>query len=139
MAGEILVRVTDPGADDETLERLAASLRRELTELDVDDVRPVPAGPPPDGARAVDAAAVGVLLVAVAQALESIGGIITVVRGWVGGAPADRAVELTIGEHTVKLTSATVDQQDRLVEEFLRAVTRGAPAGGSAQDAGSPA
>jgi hypothetical protein len=136
MVSEVLVQVHEPEADEEELERLAVSLRRELEELDVDGVRPVSAGPAPEGARAVDAAAVGALLVAFSQSFEAIGGVVATIRSWIGGSGSGRTVELTMGEHTLKLTAASAEQQDRLVEEFLRAVTRAGEVAGTVDEAG---
>ncbi|MGW7378087.1 hypothetical protein [Streptomyces sp. NPDC054794] len=63
MENELLIRLSEEGAEAEDLEQLTGFLRTELLALDVDDVRTVPAGQTPPGARAVDVALVGTLLV----------------------------------------------------------------------------
>jgi hypothetical protein len=57
------VRLDEPGAAPEQLELLSSSLRRDLLELDVDDVVEVGEGEPPAGSRGIDVVAIGELRV----------------------------------------------------------------------------
>ena len=50
-------------ADAEELERLAVQLRRQLEELEVEAVEPVPGDAAPEGAKALDWVVIGGLLV----------------------------------------------------------------------------
>ena len=123
---EVLVAVQADGADAVELDELARVLRGQLLELDVDDVTRAPGGaPPPPGTRVVDVAAVGALIVTLQPSLELAGMLVSAVRAWLRRGPASRAVELTIGDSTLKLTAASQQEQDRLVEEFVRAASRG--------------
>jgi hypothetical protein len=62
------IRVTvGPSADAEDVAEATLQLRRELLDLDVDAVELVSAGEPPPGSRAVELAALGALVVTVAQ------------------------------------------------------------------------
>ena len=120
---EALIRIDETGADAEHLQWLTGGVRSELRQLDVDDVRPAPSGAAPPGSRGVDAATIGALLVSLGGSAEAINQILTALRSWVGrGQRSPRTVEVTVGDRTMRLTDATLDQQDRLVEEFIRAV-----------------
>lgn len=128
MDTQVLVRVQESGADAERLADLADNLRTEILALDVDDVRPVSDGAAPPGSRAMDVAAVGALLASLNGSTEALGHLVRTVRSWLGrGANAvPRTVELTVGDKTLRVTNASGEQQDRLVEAFIAAVAAGA-------------
>jgi hypothetical protein len=107
-----------PDADDEELERLARSLRAELLELDVDAVEPATAGSAPEGTRALEALAVGALVVRLARHSDKLAGLVRTVRGWIGGSP-DRRVRIELDGDVLELTGATDEQRDRLVEAWI--------------------
>lgn len=120
MADELVVSLAEGGADAERLEQLTLALRRELLQLEVDDVEPVREGPAPEGTRAFDVAAVGALLVTLTSSAAALGGVVDMVRGWLAQGSRGRSVELTIGDKTLKLAGATDEQQEQLIQEFLR-------------------
>ncbi len=121
MADQLMVSLEEGGADAERLEQLTLALRRELLDLEVDDVEPVRTGPAPEGTRALDVTAVGALLVTLTSSTAALAGVVDMVRGWLGQGSRDRTVELTIGDKTLKLAGASDEQQEKLVAEFLRA------------------
>jgi hypothetical protein len=125
MDQELVLRIEEDGADDERLDSLATTLRAELLALDVDDVRRPSAGAAPEGSRALELAAIGALLVSIKGTTEVVSSVVNAIRGWLARGSSDRSVEVTIGDRTLKLTAATAEQQDRVVEEFLRAATAG--------------
>jgi hypothetical protein len=102
--------------DASQLDETTRQLRRELLELDVDDVRRVAEGSPPPGARAVDAALLGSL--AVTAGREVIGAVVGLLVQWIGRR-SDRSVKLTIGDDSIELSGASADDRRRLVEAFL--------------------
>lgn len=122
-----MITVQEDRADDERLEALTSALRRELSALDVDDVTVVHEGELPPGARAVEIAAVGALLVVFRQSAELVKSIVTTIRSWLVAAPAGRSVEITLGDTTLKVASATPEQQDLLISEFVGALQRMGP------------
>jgi hypothetical protein len=124
MSGQMVVTVLEDRADDAQLETLSAALRRELMALEVEDVERIRAGQPPPGARAVEVAAVGALLVIFKESAQLVTGIVTAVRSWLQAAPPGRSVELSMGDTTLKVTSATPAQQDMLIAEFVAAMQR---------------
>ncbi|MDQ3104701.1 MAG: hypothetical protein M3Q87_05695 [Actinomycetota bacterium] len=122
MSDKLVVSIADVEADSERLDELTLALRRELLELDVDDVERLSAGQAPVGTRGFDVATVGALLVTLSSSASAVGSLITTVRGWLMHAPAGRSVELAIGDKSIKLSGATNEQQERLIHEFLRSV-----------------
>jgi hypothetical protein len=125
MDQELMLKIDEDGADDDRLDSLATTLRAELLELDVDDVRRPSGGEAPEGSRALELAAIGALLVTLKGSTEAISSVVTAIRGWLARGSSGRAVEVTIGDRTLKLTAATPEQQDRVVAEFLRTATAG--------------
>ena len=121
----MVIRLAEHGAEPERLEQQSSSLRRELLELDVDDVAVRADGAPPEGSRGIDPVAVGELLVAMQGSFEIMKPVIETVRAWVarGQGEQQRTAELTVGDKAIKLTGVSADQQDRLIEQFVLAVT----------------
>ncbi|HEY3260547.1 MAG TPA: hypothetical protein VGJ95_09805 [Pseudonocardiaceae bacterium] len=120
MAAEVRLDVVEDGSDDEHLEELALSLRRELLALDVDSVEPAPTGEPaPEGTRSGLIAAAGALVVALPPTLEAITAVVTLVRDWLRRAGPRHTVRVEIGGDVLELTGATSEQQARLVENWL--------------------
>jgi hypothetical protein len=74
------IRVTvGPGADAEDVAEATLQLRRELLDLDVDAVELPSAGEPPPGSRTVELAALGALVVTVAQS-QLLASVVAAVR-----------------------------------------------------------
>lgn len=118
-----VVRLTlaEEGADAERLDQVSGFLRRELLDLDVDAVTPLPAGEAPPGTRGFDVATVGGLLVTIGQSTQALQMIVTTVRAWLGrGGAVRRSVRVEIGGDVLELADASAEEQDRLVDLFLR-------------------
>jgi len=124
MTGQMIITIHEERADDERLEALSAALRRELMALDVVDVEKIADGEVPPGARAVELAAVGALLVVFKESAQLVTGIVSAIRSWLQAAPPGRTVEITLGDTTLKVASATPDQQEMLINEFVGAMQR---------------
>ncbi|MEA2311607.1 MAG: hypothetical protein QOE28_1575 [Solirubrobacteraceae bacterium] len=115
-----MVRLTveldeDGSSGPEDLEEAARALREELLELDVDGVER-PSRPAPDGARAIEAAILGTLLVTLSKgALAAVAGTI---QNWVarGGV---RTVTLELDGDRIELGNASAEDQRRLLEAFV--------------------
>jgi hypothetical protein len=119
---KVLVKIDEGDADADRLAELSEDLRAELLGLDVQDVTLVRAGQSPPDSRGTDLATAGLLLVLIKDSMDLVGHMITVLRSWLGRSTTSRTVELTVGDRTLRLTNASSDQQDRLVEEFVRAI-----------------
>ncbi|OIJ27503.1 hypothetical protein [Nocardioides luteus] len=124
------ITIHDP--DVERLEEFSSVLRRELLDLGVDDVERASAGEAPAGTRGIDLAAIGVLIVAFQEPLVAVTAIVGAIRGWMSSSRGAHAVELTIGDQTLKIDSASREQQDRLIDEFVAALH-------ASEEAGPPA
>jgi Effector Associated Constant Component 1 len=116
-AAQLTVRVEDEEADPEELADLTAHLRHELLDLDVETVESSRAGPPPPGSRAVDLAALGTLVVTVAQP-ELLVTVVTAVRAWLAGSQ-QRSVKVTLDGDTLELTGLSSKEQRRVVDQWL--------------------
>ncbi len=120
------VTIDEPGADEQRLEELAGSLRAELLDLDVEDVRRMPAGAAPPGTRGIDLAAVAAFVVSLGGSAEAVTQMVTALRAWVGrGHSHPRTVEMTVGDKTLRIADASLEQQDRLIAEFVSLVREG--------------
>lgn len=124
-AGVVRLQI-EPGADldAEELERLAVQLREELLELDVGSVLPVSAGPAPEGARAVEALAVGVMMITAVRSGAAVFSVVTAVRSWLNRNKTTR-VRLTLNGHELEVDGLSSEAQERMITEWL---ARAAPA-----------
>jgi hypothetical protein len=120
MGDNVLVGVTEEGADEARLEELALLLRQELLVLDVQTVEPYRDGAAPEGTRGALAAVAGVLSVSLAPSLQVLGSVVAVVREWLGRVGDGRTVKLTINGDVIELTRTSTDVQQQLVDAFVR-------------------
>jgi hypothetical protein len=107
-----------PDADAAEFDEATRQLRSELLELDVTDVALLAEGPPPPGARALDAAVVGVL--AVTAAREVVTAVVRSLERWVDSR-SDRTVTIKLkhGEKSIELSGASRNDWHPLLESFL--------------------
>lgn len=116
----VRVELVEPDGDPEAHDVLMLDLREELMQLGVESVSTVPDGPGPPGSKGLDMAAAAALLVQVKGSARALGMLVSAVRAWLQRGQAGPSVRLTIGDRTLELSHATTEQQERLVEEFLR-------------------
>ena len=107
-----------PDADAEEVADATSQLRRELLDLDVEAVEMPGAGEAPPGSRAVELAAVGALVVTVAQS-ELLSMVIATVRSWLAGR-RQRSIKLELGGDVLELAGVSSDEQRRLTDVWLR-------------------
>jgi hypothetical protein len=103
-------------ADASAVDQETLRLRRELLELDVDTVERPSGGPPPPGARALEAAVLGTLVVTATQDL--VGAVVRVVSNWLGRR-SNRHVTLEIDGDSIEVSDPSAEEQHRLIEAFL--------------------
>ena len=114
------VQLSEEDADAERLDELTSSLRQELLQLDVEDVTALRAGEPPPGARGLELAAVGSLLVGLGSSTDALRAVISAIRGWLSrGWGAHRSVKLEIDGDVLELSEASATDQDRLIGLFV--------------------
>jgi hypothetical protein len=112
---EVRVTVERPSDyDTDELADLSSALRNELLELDVDAVEPVVDAAPPEGAKGLPAWAATLL---VRLGLSSLGALVTRLRHWAGR--TGHSVEVTIDGDTLKITGASAEQQEKLINAWL--------------------
>jgi hypothetical protein len=112
---DLLVRVTPfADGDEEEAAGLARWLRAELLDLDVDAVEPVSGGVVPEGAKGLPSVA-GVLVVRWGAA--GLQAVLARIREWVFR--NGRSVEVTIDGDTVKVTGASGEQQEKIINVWL--------------------
>ena len=110
----------EEGADATELDQITDQLRSELLDLDVEAVQRVSKGEVPEGARAVDMAILGALLVKLGP-----GAIIQVVRGiqsWLTRSRIARSAELTINGQSIKVTGVSPAKQEELINVWMNKI-----------------
>ncbi|MGW6279862.1 hypothetical protein [Kribbella sp. NPDC055071] len=118
---ELRIQLAESGADAERVDQLTGYLRQELLELDVDDVKALPAGDPPPGSRAFEAAVVGGLIVTFAEAAQGVRSVVSSIRAWLarGSGGAKRTIRLELDGDVLELSEVSATEQTRLIELFL--------------------
>ncbi|MFI8305070.1 hypothetical protein ACIF80_16745 [Streptomyces sp. NPDC085927] len=121
MENELQILLSEEGSDPEHVARRTRNLREELLQLDVEDVRSVPAGEVPPGARAVDVAMIGSLLVDLGSAATGLGQVVAVIRDWWGRRHDTRpSLRLTLDGDVLELSEATDEQVAEAFDLFVR-------------------
>jgi hypothetical protein len=118
--GELRVQLAESGTDAEHLDQLTGYLRQELLALDVGEVRSLPAGPPPPGTRAIDALAIGGLLVTLTEGTQNVHRVVAAIKSWLSrGSGVKRTVRLELDGDVLELSEASANEQTRLIELFV--------------------
>jgi hypothetical protein len=110
-------------SDAEELADLAAGLQAEMLGVDAASVAPLPAGAALEGAKGLDGTLVGWLLVQFGTP-DGLRTVVAAVRGW--ASRTGRTVEVSIGGDVLKVTAATSQQQEKIIDAWL---DRHAPGG----------
>ena len=118
--GVLTVHVSSDEADQEELERLTQQLRRELLELDVENVETPKEGEAPAGAKGVDFSAIGSLLVETATSSAILGSVVNVIQSWVA-ARRGRSVKIAFGDDFIEVSGVSSYDQRRLIEQWIAA------------------
>lgn len=121
----LLVVHPDRDTDEESGERLVRQLRAELSELDIESVRPAPGDVLPEGAKGADPVTVGAVIVALSASGGVFTAVVETVKDWLGRHTARHRVSVTIDGDTIQLEKATTDQRQDLVEAFVCRHTSG--------------
>jgi hypothetical protein len=124
---ELQILLAEEEAEAERVAELTGYLREELLELDVDDVTTLPGEEAPPGARAVEVAQIGALLVTLGSSTNALNQVITVIRSWMGRHHHTHpSLRLQMGDDVLEIHKATDDQITEAFEMFLQ---RHSPAG----------
>lgn len=115
------ILLTEEGAEAEDVARLTGYLRDELLELDVDDVTALPGGEAPPGARAVDIAQIGALMVALGSSANALSQVVTAVRSWLGRFHENRpSLRLEMDGDAIEVSTATDEQVTEAFRVFMQ-------------------
>lgn len=115
---ELRVRVDAEDADTEEIAELTKQLRRTLLELDVDAVDPIPEGEAPPGTKAVDALALGGLMVSLVNASGLLASVVDAIQSWVVGR-GPRNVRLELDGDVLEVSGISSRRQDQLIKVWL--------------------
>ncbi|WP_405933704.1 hypothetical protein [Streptomyces sp. NBC_00827] len=120
MVNVLLLIAPDPELDLEAGERLARQLRSEISELDVESVRPGPGGTGPDGAKGTDPLTLGAVVVALSTSGGVFTSLVETLCDWLGRSSARHRVSLTIDGDTIELERASAAERRDLVDAYIR-------------------
>jgi hypothetical protein len=115
---ELRVRVDAEGADVEEVAELTWQLRRALLELDADTVEPVPGGQAPPDTKAVEALALGGLVVSLVNASGLLASVVDAIQSWVVGR-GPRSVRLELDSDVLEVNGISSRRQDQLIKVWL--------------------
>jgi|KBSMisStaDraftv2_1062788.scaffolds.fasta_scaffold209668_1 hypothetical protein len=126
--------MSGPDSDPAEIDALTRALRDEILEVDeVDRVEQASAGPAPEGAKGLDIAAIGALVVGVGPGVQAVVKVLEVVRNWLAGRSSSTPpLQMTIGDKSITVV-ADKKQQDALVAAYVAALTSR-----DASEAGNP-
>lgn len=117
----MLLVALDPETDPESGERATRRLRAEVAELGgVEDVRSVPGGTAPEGAKGSDAVTAGAMVVALAASGGVFTALIETLRDWLGRQSAGHRISVTIDGDTIELERASAAERRDLVDAYIR-------------------
>jgi hypothetical protein len=114
---EVSLQVDDDVSSLE-MEELTAAVRRELLQLDVQSVDRLSAGPAPAGAKGIELAALGALIVNLSKATPVLGQVVEVIRAWAARSPG-RTVKLTLDGDTLELNGMSESEQHQVVKDWM--------------------
>jgi hypothetical protein len=115
---ELRVQVDAEGAEAEEVVELTRQIRRALLELDVDAAEPVPEGKAPPDSKAVDALALGGLLVSLVNASGVLASVVEAIQSWVVGR-GPRSVRLELDGDVLEVSGVSSRRQDELIKVWL--------------------
>lgn len=115
--GPVQVSIDAHGADAEETDLLTRQFRAELLDLDVTAVNLSADGPAPPNAKG-DPVAIGTIIVTLANSTVLVG-LCQLAKSWVGRG-GQRRIVIKDGEHSLELTGGTPEQQQQLIDVFVR-------------------
>jgi hypothetical protein len=122
---EVLLRLdAGPDSDDEELDRHTEQLRRRLLELDVENAYRPAVSDAPEGARAIDAATMGLIVVQLLPVLPALHDIVQIVRVWLSQHP-DRTATLEIDGDRIEVSGISMEEQRELIRIWTDRHARG--------------
>ena len=114
-----LIRLEKKHRGEREAERLGRQLRAELTQLDVEAVRPATITDMPEGAKggAVDW---GSLLVTLSAAGGGVTSVIAMAQQWLAQHSAAQRIKITIDNDTIVLDRASAQEREQLISTWVQ-------------------
>ena len=109
----------DPESSPEDRELAIRRLRRELSGIDLDVVRPAGAPAVPPGSKATDPVTIGAIVLASASGGVFVA-VVETVKDWLSRQADRHRITLTVDGDTIELTRASAEERQALVEAFVR-------------------
>jgi hypothetical protein len=120
MMDVLLVLEPDAELDADAGERLTRQLRAELAELDIESIG-APAGrDAPDGAKGADPVTLGAIVMAMSASGGVFNSVVETLRDWLGRHARRHRISVTIDGDTIELERASAEQEQQLVEAYVR-------------------
>jgi hypothetical protein len=110
-------------SDERELADLAEGLHAELLDVDAATVAPLTTEAVPAGAKGIDGTLAGWLLVQFGTP-DGLRATLAAVRGWTSR--TGRTVEVSLDGDTLKVTAATAQQQEKIIDTWLARHASGA-------------
>jgi hypothetical protein len=112
------IELHEEGATSEELDRLTDRLRRELLDLDVDRVRKPSSGEAPPGARGIELAAIGALILEFGRSAKTLSTVIAAIQSWLGG-HGNRSIKIEMDGDKLEIAGASTEEQQRLITAWI--------------------
>jgi len=113
----------DESAGMRVSEAETTALLEELAGLALHRVTPLPAGPAPVGTRSVEAWEAAVLVITLRAAPTLVRSLVGLLQDWLRRRNSG-SIEMKLGEHELRLTSAGRAEQREAIERFFTSVER---------------
>ena len=104
--------------DPADLADMTARLRREVLQLDVEAVDHRIAGDVPPGAKALDAAMVGTLVVTLAKSGATLASVVRAAQLWLSRS-SNRTIKVELDGDSIELTGVASGDQQRLIDLWI--------------------
>ncbi|GIE94659.1 effector-associated constant component EACC1 [Paractinoplanes rishiriensis] len=114
---QVTIVVHDEDADEQRLDEVTRRLRRELADLDA-AVEGAPGGPAPLGARAVELAAIGTIIVTLSQSVV-LAAVVNAISAWLTQR-RQGSVRVEMDGEVLELSGSPTPEQRRLTDAWLR-------------------
>jgi hypothetical protein len=118
---DVAIKLDVGRAEPDEVEELSRLLLDELREADV-DAELVDAGDAPEGTKGFGLLAVGSLVVKIVSG-KALKNALDVLRAWLAR-DANRSAKVVVGGNSIELSGLTADQQQQLIDEWVRSRAR---------------
>lgn len=122
-SAELLIELLLEDGEPAELEDLRRQLQAEVEDLNVDSVRPVLLGAAPAGTKAVDMAAVGQMMVALAPTV--VPPLFELLKSWVERKPSTPVkIRVKVGKRTAQVEYDPTRTSAKDLEQLIKALNR---------------